>query len=264
MPLQSVTEHSFSELLRTGELKDRNMTVAIGVFDGVHNGHRDIFTTLVRSAHDYPDTQSMVITFATNPKIKGMQFTDTLRLRQLYAESFSIDHFTVIDFCEDFSKISGSEFIRLLCTMCRVKAVIVGEDFKCGAPSSQVTAEELGREFASIGYDVDVDIRPAVMGDDQMRISSTRLREMIRTGDMDSVSRVSGRPYTIDLQGIMQEKGSKGLFMKRSAFSQLLPPEGRYRAEYAGSPAALEITPEAVILEGEGKGDTVSILTKEL
>ena len=152
----------------------------------------------------------------------------------------------------------------MLCTMCRVKAVIVGEDFKCGAPSSQVTAEELGREFASIGYDVDVDIRPAVMGDDQMRISSTRLREMIRTGDMDSVSRVSGRPYTIDLQGIRQEKGSKGLFMKRSAFSQLLPPEGRYRAEYAGSPAALEITPDAIILEGEGKGDTVSILTKEL
>ena len=240
------------------------MAITIGVFDGVHKGHEDILSFLNSYKVEHKDVKTMVITFNLNPKIKGQKFIDTLRLRKKYISSFNTDFFTVIDFCEEISKISGNEFIRLLCTMCRVKAVIVGEDFKCGAPSSQVTAEELGREFASIGYDVDVDIRPAVMGDDQMRISSTRLREMIRTGDMDSVSRVSGRPYTIDLQGIRQERGSKGLFMKRSAFSQLLPPEGRYRAEYAGSPAALEITPDAVILEGEGKGDTVSILTKEL
>ncbi len=260
-----MTEHSFSALLKTGELRNQNMTIAIGVFDGVHNGHRDIFETLVSKAHSHSDTQSMVVTFSSNPKIKGMLFTDTLRLRMKYAESFGIDHFTVIDFSEDFSKISGSEFIRLLCTMCRVKAVIVGEDFKCGAPASRITAEELGREFASIGFDVDVDIRPSVMGDDQMRISSTRLREMIRTGDMDGVSRVSGRPYSLDLSAADTEEGKGGLIMKRSSFSQLLPPDGRYRAMYDGTDTVLEITPVYLILKNavKGKADTLSILTKE-
>ncbi|MGN0905976.1 MAG: FAD synthetase family protein [Bullifex sp.] len=242
------------------------MSIAIGVFDGVHNGHRDIFENLVKKAHEYQDTQSMVITFAVNPKIKGMQFTDTLRLRKKYAESFKIDHFTVIDFSEDFSKISGSEFIRLLCTMCRVKAVIVGEDFKCGAPETQITAEQLGREFASIGFDVDVDIRPSVVGDDQMRISSTRLRELIRTGNMDSLSRVSGRPYELDISSADAAEKDGSLIMRKSDFSQILPPEGRYRAEYGGILTDLTITPDAVIVEEgvKGKAETVSILTKEL
>ena len=127
--------YSFNELLTNHELENKPMAIAIGVFDGVHLGHKDIFTSLVKGAKR-DKAESMVITFSKNPK-KKVHSLDSMRLREDYVESFGINYFTIIDFSEDFSKISGSEFIRLLRTICRVKRVVVGEDFKCGNPSSR-------------------------------------------------------------------------------------------------------------------------------
>ena len=124
--------YDFSTCLREGFLKDRDIALAIGVFDGVHLGHRKIFTTLSDYRLTHPGCETCVITFAVNPKNINTPSLDTLRLRCSYIESFFTDYTLVIDFSRDFSMISGREFIHLLCTMCRVNAVIVGEDFRCG------------------------------------------------------------------------------------------------------------------------------------
>ena len=260
--------YDFFSLLKSKELQDVPTAITIGVFDGVHKGHEDILSFLNCYKNNHKDVKTMVITFNLNPKIKGQRFIDTLRLRKQYISSFNTDFFTVIDFCEEISKISGNEFIRLLCTMCRVKAVIVGEDFKCGTPTNQVTAKELKKEFASIGNTVDVFIRANVMND-QVRISSTLIRELIQTGDFDKIKALTGRFYTIDLDQKLKD-GEKTISANK--ISQLLPPSGFYKAILTTKNGnnidckiqikedSLEITPPL----REGEADYLSIITKEL
>ena len=260
--------HDFFALVNSKILKDVPIALTIGVFDGVHRGHEDIFNKVKEYALTHPGTKTMVITFSQNPKIKGQMFVDTLRLREEYIASFGINYFTLIDFCEEISKISGNEFIRLLCTMCRVKAVIVGEDFKCGTPTSQVTAKELDKEFASIGHTVDVFIRANVMND-QVRISSTLIRELIQKGDFDLIKKLSGRFYTIDLDNIL-EKGEKAI--AASKITQLLPPIGVYKAILTTKSAnnidcKIQIKEDSLLIEpplNDGEADYLSIITKEL
>ena len=260
--------HDFFALVNSKILKDVPIALTIGVFDGVHRGHEDIFNKVKEYALTNPGTKTMVITFSQNPKIKGQMFVDTLRLREEYISSFGINYFTLIDFCEEISKISGNEFIRLLCTMCRVKAVIVGEDFKCGTPTSQVTAKELDKEFASIGHTVDVFIRANVMND-QVRISSTLIRELIQKGDFDLIKKLSGRFYTIDLDNIL-EKGEKAI--AASKITQLLPPIGVYKAILTTKSGnnvdcKIQIKEDSLLIEpplNDGEADYLSIITKEL
>ena len=260
--------HDFFALVNSKILKDVPIALTIGVFDGVHRGHEDIFNKVKEYALTHPGTKTMIITFSQNPKIKGKMFVDTLRLREEYISSFGINYFTLIDFCEEISKISGNEFIRLLCTMCRVKAVIVGEDFKCGTPTSQVTAKELDKEFASIGHTVDVFIRANVMND-QVRISSTLIRELIQKGDFDLIKKLSGRFYTIDLDNIL-EKGEKAI--AASKITQLLPPIGVYKAILTTKSGnnidcKIQIKEDSLLIEpplNDGEADYLSIITKEL
>ena len=260
--------HDFFALVNSKILKDVPIALTIGVFDGVHRGHEDIFNKVKEYALTHPGTKTMIITFSQNPKIKGQMFVDTLRLIEEYISYFGINYFTLIDFCEEISKISGNEFIRLLCTMCRVKAVIVGEDFKCGTPTSQVTAKELDKEFASIGHTVDVFIRANVMND-QVRISSTLIRELIQKGDFDLIKKLSGRFYTIDLDNIL-EKGEKAI--AASKITQLLPPIGVYKAILTTKSGnnvdcKIQIKEDSLLIEpplNDGEADYLSIITKEL
>ena len=164
--------YDFSTCLREGLLKDHDIALAIGVFDGVHLGHRKIFTTLSDYRLTHPGCETCVITFAVNPKNINTPSLDTLRLRCSYIESFFTDYTLVIDFSRDFSMISGREFIHLLCTMCRVNAVIVGEDFRCGYAGNQITASEMSLAFESEGVSADVMIIPPVLDAGRVRISS--------------------------------------------------------------------------------------------
>ena len=260
--------YDFFSLLKSKELQNVPTAISIGVFDGVHKGHEDILSNLNLYKEKHRDVKTMVITFNLNPKIKGQRFIDTLRLREKYISSFNTDFFTVIDFCEEISKISGSEFIRLLCTMCRVKAVIVGEDFKCGTPNSQVTAKELEKEFASIGETVDVFIRATVMSD-QVRISSTLIRELIQKGDFDSIKNLTGRYYTIDLDKKLN-KGERTI--SASAITQLLPPIGVYKAilntkNGNNIDCEIQIKEDSLVIKApliNEEADNISIITKEL
>ena len=220
--------YNFDTLRENLLLKDVDAALAIGVFDGVHLGHREIFTRLAGWSREHA-VCSAAVTFGTNPKIRGLAPLDTMRLRAAYMESFSIDYMLVIDFSADFSKMSGREFIRLLCTMCRPKAVIVGEDFKCGCPSDQITADELSGAFAGFGCSVEVVIIPPVLDPGRCRISSTHIRSLISSGDVELANRLSGSCYRYDLvQNSFAPLG--GSYVTSAVTTQRLPADGLYRS----------------------------------
>lgn len=221
--------YDFYTPIEKGLLKDVPMAISIGVFDGVHLGHREIFSRLAGYASGHEGVRTMVMTFATNPKVEGSRALDTMRLRTRYISSFGIDYVVVIDFSRDFSKMSGREFIRLLCTMCRVKAVIVGEDFRCGSPSDQITAGELSGTFAGFGVGVDALVIPPVEDACHRRISSTHIRALVSQGDLDTVRELSGQPYQYDLLDNRFVRTAAG-YRTRIVTDQRLPADGSYRA----------------------------------
>lgn len=251
-------------------LEGRDIVLSIGVFDGVHKGHQAVFDRLRKRKDEAPGRLAAVITFGTNPKKKGTAPLDSMRLRAQYIESFGVDFLLVIDFSPEFGQITGREFIRLLCTMCRVNAVIVGEDFKCGNASEQVTAQELPSVFAQLGKgDVAVDIVPPVLDGDRVRISSTRIRELVSQGLVAEANRLIGSPYRFDLLGSDLRREGEALAGKRAEGGQRLPADGSYLALLnttgeVGIPCILEVEGDSFRITADGipasRPDTLSIL----
>ncbi len=123
------------------------MVVSVGVFDGLHEGHLSILRR-VKEIADSNKMESMVITFDRNPKMaaKSIEHHDQLmtdRQRNELLASLGIDHLAIIDFCPEFSKLTGEEFLALISGLCRLEAMVVGEDFRCGVPTSSVGSVQL-------------------------------------------------------------------------------------------------------------------------
>ena len=222
--------YDFNTLLESKEKKDTKMAIAIGVFDGVHKGHKKIFETLKETGDADPSVETMCITFSTNRKCKNAQNLDTMRLREEYVSSFSINSFTIIDFSENFSKISACGFLDSIRSLCRPKVLVLGSDFKCGNPSQSADGDEMIRIFSQMGEDVLLKKVDFVLSENGEKISSTLLRKLIINGDLESYSRLSGDSYRLDL---MTEPSRENgcITFRREQISQILPPPGDYEGE---------------------------------
>ena len=225
---------SFDTFIEKGEYRDIPAVLSIGVFDGVHNGHKAILNTLMDMKNELSAQLSAVITFSTNPKGKRVCL-DTPRLREEYIASFGVDVLVVIDFSPVFSKISACEFTKLLRRSILPVGAVVGEDFRFGNPSSSGDGHALGEYLRALGVDSEIKIVDSVMDDGGERISSTRLRLMIEKGDLGCFPSLSGQFYRVDLVPLPYRSGSGELIFSRASIHQLLPPPGLYDAVLAFS-----------------------------
>jgi len=180
------------------DAKGRKVCLAIGVFDGVHLGHQQIIRQTVADAH-LAGGHSLVVTFAPHPsqivapdRVPPLIYSPWQKLRTI--EACGVDTLLEIRFDKAFSEKSGPEFIRELARdLGGISDICVGADFVFGRKRSGnvEVLRELGRELnfkvhglASVALDGRV-------------VSSTRIREAIRRGDLDAASQMLGRPYAI-------------------------------------------------------------------
>ena len=211
--------------------------VSVGVFDGLHQGHLRVIDRTVALAREN-GWQSVVVTFSENPKMaRGSQGRlPGLLSPATFEEMLSdrgVNFHCVIDFSDDMSKLSGEEFIALLCTSYRVRAMVVGDSFRAGRPPLQVgpsEIEKLIRKYTSSAY---LRVLPPVVMDDEV-VSSSAIRRCLLTGDLGKASRLLGRAYSLDLRGASVEEQSessqKRLFDVRT-LGLLLPKAGEYVVE---------------------------------
>lgn len=222
----------FQHLLDEPILADESMVVSIGAFDGIHIGHQEILTTCVRMAKECR-AKSMVITFDRNPKmvtgtIPKRKALTSPRIREEILDDLDIDYLVVIDFSRDFSTLSAVEFLHLVFALCRVKRMVVGEDFHCGNPVSCAGVNEL-REYLSHQVPAcDLFVPPLMRLHDGEVISSTLVRERLTQGDMDGVRIMLGRPYALDLTCYSSRFMGKSLVFRIGSITQMLPPPGYY------------------------------------
>jgi len=179
--------------LPTGEKK---ASVTIGVFDGVHRGHKALIERVVsHNAKNVP----VVITFRENhKKVKSedREKSDewrgdiqTFEQRVAALEKLGIQITIVVDFTESFRRMSGIEFLEILIKRCNIGFFAVGSAFRCGY-GLDTDAAAIQKFFASRG--VTAEIVSEVM-EDSMPVSSSRIRAAIADGNIRLAETMLGR-----------------------------------------------------------------------
>ena len=212
----------------------KGCVISIGVFDGLHLGHVAIIKKNVELARK-GGYLSVVVTFSVNPKMaKGsMQRLAPLTSGQEMdemLEKMGVDVHCIIDFSNDMSKLSGEEFIAKLCTSCKVEAMVVGTSFRCGNPHESVGPSELKVLLSKYTSSAILVVVPSVFLEDQ-EVSSSLIRRCLLTGDLEQVSKLLGRAYSLDLRGVPSQWSQNRLLFDVRTLGRLLPPEGVYMVE---------------------------------
>ena len=218
---------SFSEYIDEGKKNPQRTVFSIGVFDGVHFGHKAILEDLRRLKKESGAECSTVFTFSTNPKGRKGDL-DTLRLRAENIAEYDVDVLAVIDFSTDFSMITAVGFVDMLSSSMIAVGAAVGDDFRFGNPHEEGSGRDLGLLLRRKGFDCTIDIVDSVLTEDGEKISSTYMRQMINKGELGCIPGLSGQFYRVDLVPIPYRSCSGELIISRASIHQLLPPLGTY------------------------------------
>ena len=225
-----LTLHS-AEGFRSG---GRKVSVAIGTFDGVHLGHQQVIRQAVSDARQH-EGLAVVVTFDRHPnsivapdRVPPQIYSQPQKLRAL--ASLGADATLVIPFTREFSALPAEDFIRaLIAQLTPVQSVCVGSSFVFGRQRSGDVAllQRLGAELNFVVHGL-----AAVALDGEM-VSSTRIRESLRAGEINRVSQMLGREYA--LAGTVahgDEMGRKLGFPTANIDVRglLVPPNGVYAA----------------------------------
>jgi riboflavin kinase/FMN adenylyltransferase len=190
----SLTAH-FEGLDRVA-LPPRPLFVAIGIFDGVHLGHRSVIESAVQSARHMGGV-SVVLTFDPHPSVILKPGNPTRMILDLPSKlakigSLGVDAIVVQPFTTDFAAISAEDFVPFIKRhLPRLAGIYVGENYRFGkgrrGDVAMLVAE--GRK-----HGITVFSAPRVNLDGEP-ISSTRIRERILAGDMKGAAALLGYVY---------------------------------------------------------------------
>ena len=183
--------------------KSQPCALAIGNFDGVHLGHQALLKKLKTVANEQ-SLQTAVMTFEPHPREFFMPEKAPARLASLREklERFTDAGVDVVYLCrfnQRFASFSSDEFIQdVLIHSLNAKTILVGEDFRFGAGrrGGVVDIAKAGLNLISLPQVnlSDVDINS--FGDSE-RVSSTRVRNALETGQLNVAKNLLGRPYSI-------------------------------------------------------------------
>lgn len=171
--------------------------LTIGAFDGLHLGHQAIFRCASGLASEAGQSLS-TLTFEPTPAEFFARGEPPARLtcfRERFEQLGKIGIGTLV--CPHFREVNvldHEHFVeRILVESLRVSHIVVGDDFRYGA-GRRGDIETLGAAGASHGFGLTV-VEPVYLGEE--RVSSTRIREALATGDLDRAGSMLGRDYSM-------------------------------------------------------------------
>ncbi|MDR0497104.1 MAG: FAD synthetase family protein [Treponema sp.] len=172
--------------------------ITVGVFDGVHLGHRALIELIV---HRGPNPT--VISFRENPKkIISPDSYDgdifSLSQKVIYFERLGVSRLVLIDFSENFSKLNGWEFFNLLEDRGKMAFLAVGSGFRCGFQ------QKTGANFIKMMNErkgIPTEVVPPVEAA-AGPVSSSRIIAAIISGDLALAAALMGRNFELELLGV--------------------------------------------------------------
>lgn len=169
--------------------------IALGMFDGVHIGHRALVARADRLAREH-DAATVAFTFSNHPaSLFGGNVTllTSCAQKEMALLSAGASRVESVPFTKAFAELSPDAFVAYLTALFDVCAVVCGFNytFGCGGAGTADTLRELGRLH---GFAVEVE--PPVM-DAGEPVSSSRVRRALQSADLDTAERLLGRPYRL-------------------------------------------------------------------
>jgi len=175
-----------------------NPAVTLGNFDGVHLGHQKIFEKVKEEAGKIGG-ESVVVTFEPHPlKILSPEQCPPLltpfKKKMMLIEKTGMEKVLCIQFTRAFAELSPVEFVKsVLLGKVEAKKIIVGYNYRFGRGKSG-DVDSLKENCALFG--VDVVVVEALRVTDTI-VSSSKIRELIRDGEVKKASKLLGRDYPV-------------------------------------------------------------------
>ena len=212
----------------------RKLCLAIGFFDGVHLGHQQIIRQTISDARQHEAT-ALIVTFDRHPNTvvapeRAPQLIYPLTHKLAVLESLGVDVTLLIHFDKAFSERSGEEFVRTLgCEAGPIRSVCVGANFVFGHKRSGDVGllRKLGAELNFTVHGL------AAVALDGKAVSSTRIRQAIAAGNLDTAGQMLGRAYSLRGQVIEGDRLGRQLGFPTAnveVSGLVLPPGGVYAA----------------------------------
>ncbi|BDS08994.1 riboflavin biosynthesis protein [Oceaniferula spumae] len=189
------TIHSLEELRSV----NGPLHLALGVFDGVHIGHQAVIGAAVDAAKSGGGIAG-VLTFDPHPirvlapQVAPQRILASLTHKKELLSDLGVDLLVVIPFTPEFAELDAQSFLDDMNDACEdLRTLAMGEDWKFGNRRSGDV--NLLRSF---GQQNGIDVRAlgAIMLDGE-RVSSTRIRQAIRDGNLTAAAAMLGREYTV-------------------------------------------------------------------
>ncbi len=207
--------------------------LTIGNFDGQHIGHQHLLASVIRSAREHQGTP-MVLTFDPHPVVvlnpgAAFQFLTSPSDKLAWFEAQGVEHLVVLTFSKAFAALSPEEFVfSILRDGLGIRVLYVGERFVFGKDRAG-TVETL--PDLAVRAHFQVQLMQPVCSQGTI-VSSTRIRQCVRKGEMERAEEYLGRPYS--LAGTVGEGDRRGHALGyptanlRPPIERVLPPDGVY------------------------------------
>ena len=175
------------------------LALAIGNFDGMHLGHQALLKCLIETAKSKSLTPA-VMTFEPHPRefftpVNAPARLCNLREKLEYFQAAGVEKAFVCNFNQRFASISADDFMHVtLRQQMNANTILVGDDFKFGAKRAGNVAAFKVENFDLISLP-QVNLPSANLMDE--RVSSTRVRNALASGDLQLAKQLLGRHYSI-------------------------------------------------------------------
>ena len=176
---------------------ERDTALTVGVFDGVHRGHRHLLAWLKDRAAAR-GLASGVVTLHPHPALvldplAPIVYLTSLEERVELLRTSDVDFVLPVTFTPEVARLSARDFAGALTEGLRMRFLLGGPDFALGRgrEGSAAVLSQLGSEM---GFEVEL-AAPLLEGD--RVVSSSAVRDALAAGDVEAVGNLLGRPFSL-------------------------------------------------------------------
>jgi riboflavin kinase/FMN adenylyltransferase len=211
---------------------DNDTLLTIGVFDGVHLGHRRLISELIRQARQ-KKLLAGVVTFRQHPEDlltpgSRLPFLTDIKKRTALLKEEGVDFIVTLSFNKELAVLSARRFMELLQKYLRMRGLVIGTDFALGKDREGDT-DAIQRLGGEMGFSVTVVPPLKING---AVVSSTALRKALAKGDIKKVHELTGRHFSLRGKVVEGAGRGEGLGFPTANMDiksgQALPPDGVY------------------------------------